>query len=122
MSVAIAAQDWLNVRLGCCFGLPSHYWSHRSKTAPRRCFPELSAGGAVFEHWRMFRSANPMAHGAWFFDGKWGGPARGSRGGGKGSRESQRTQEHMGIKLARKRAREAGTTTPVGKQPGSGSK
>ena len=27
---------------------------------PPPYFPELAAGGAVFEHWRIFRSATPM--------------------------------------------------------------
>ena len=29
-------------------------------SAPPPYFPELAAGGAVFEHWRIFRSASPM--------------------------------------------------------------
>ncbi|MDA8583994.1 hypothetical protein N9L68_07155 [bacterium] len=43
----------------------------RRERPPRRLFPELAAGGVVFEQCRCFRFASPMVHGAWLVDEMW---------------------------------------------------
>jgi len=65
----------------------------------------------------------------WVYDGKWSGPLRGVRGGGKGNRKEQTIRQKAKRQLvtllaeeARKLAREAGTARGQGRPAGSQSK
>ena len=98
-------------------------------SAPGKVFRKLLPGALSSSAGATATTASPAMVWNWVYDGKWSGPLRGVRGGGKGNRKEQTIRQKAKRQLAtrleeeaRRLAREAGTARGQGRPAGSQSK